>query len=197
MLQADPTPSVAHFRRILAATHQEGGSSTLYSYVADLRRGKIYLYHFHNLENVVILDVKQELARGRHVASIADYFPRTYAAEAFTDRVREQREARRKARQYAGFDAATLPQFAGRYTITTPEAFAGRTLQLTAEAGRLYFSLEGAARVEVFPESPTSFFALDVGGSVVAMTFACDDTGAITSLEVRAGGLAATAKRAQ
>jgi hypothetical protein len=197
ILQADPTPSVARFRRILAATHQEGGSSTLYSYIADLRREKIYLYHFHNFENVVVLDVKQELARGKHVANVADYFPRTYAAEAFADRVREQREARRKARQYAAFDATTLPQFAGRYTITTPEAFAGRTLQLTAEAGHLHFSLDGAARVEVFPESPTSFFALDVGGTDVTMVFTRSDTGAVTGLEVRAGGLAATAKRAE
>ena len=53
--------SVDLFRRILAATHQEGGSTTQYSNIFDLKARVMYLYHFHNFENVVRIDLAEEL----------------------------------------------------------------------------------------------------------------------------------------
>jgi penicillin V acylase-like amidase (Ntn superfamily) len=69
------------FRRILAATHQEGGAPTQYSNIYDLRARTMYLYHFHNFENVVRIDLAEELRRGAHKMDIPALFPRTYAAE--------------------------------------------------------------------------------------------------------------------
>ena len=74
--------SVALFRRILAATHQEGNATTQYSNIYDLRARIMYLYHFHNFENVVRIDLSEELRKGAHRVDIPALFPRTYAAEA-------------------------------------------------------------------------------------------------------------------
>ena len=74
--------SVDLFRRILAATHQEGGSTTQYSNIFDLKARVMYLYHFHNFENVVRIDLAEELRKGARKLEIPALFPRTYAAEA-------------------------------------------------------------------------------------------------------------------
>jgi hypothetical protein len=69
-------------RRILAATHQEGGSATQYSNIYDLKARVMHLFHFHNFENVVTLDLRKELAKGARKLEIPALFPRTHAAEA-------------------------------------------------------------------------------------------------------------------
>ena len=75
--------SIDLFRRILAATHQEGNSPTQYSNIYDLTARVMYLYHFHNFENVVRIDLKEELRKGPHKLEIPSLFPRTHAAEAY------------------------------------------------------------------------------------------------------------------
>lgn len=58
--------TVDYFKSILDAVHSEGASNnTLYSNVFDLRNGMIYLYHWHQLEEVVTLDVAEQIARGK------------------------------------------------------------------------------------------------------------------------------------
>lgn len=74
--------SVDLFRRILAATHQEGGAATQYSNIYDLKARVMYLYHFHNFENVVRLTLAEELRKGPRRLEIPSLFPRSYAAEA-------------------------------------------------------------------------------------------------------------------
>jgi hypothetical protein len=74
--------SIELFRRILAATHQEGGASTQYSNIYDLKARVMYLYHFHNFENVVGIDLAEELRKGARKLEIPSLFPRTYAWEA-------------------------------------------------------------------------------------------------------------------
>jgi penicillin V acylase-like amidase (Ntn superfamily) len=74
--------SVGLFRRILAATHQEGNATTQYSNIYDLTAHTMYLYHFHNFENVVRIDLAAELRKGPHTVEIPSLFPLTYAAEA-------------------------------------------------------------------------------------------------------------------
>jgi uncharacterized protein (TIGR03435 family) len=81
--QARGDISLDLFRRILAATHQEGGAPTLYSNVYDLRALKMYLYYFHDFERVVTIDLAQELKKGARMVDIPSLFPRNAAAEAF------------------------------------------------------------------------------------------------------------------
>ena len=81
--------SVDGFRKILSAVHMEGKTPTLYSTIHDLSNGVIYLYHFHNFENVVKLDIQAELAKGWHAVDVADLFPPSYAAGVFTSPPKE------------------------------------------------------------------------------------------------------------
>lgn len=75
--------SVELFRRILAATHAEGQYPTLYSNVYDLNQRVMYLYHFHNYENVVRIDLREKLKQGKQVYDLPALFPKTFAAEVF------------------------------------------------------------------------------------------------------------------
>jgi len=125
MLKADPHVTIDGMRKILAAVHQEGPVPTIYSYICDLRNGEMDLYHFHNFENMVVLDLKQELAKGRYSQSLPELFPTTFAAEEFASRSAAALEVRKAARRYAQFDPKTYPEFAGRYVVNSPAAMAG------------------------------------------------------------------------
>jgi hypothetical protein len=83
MLEAGDV-SVDLFRRILAATHVEAPPHpTVYSTIADLKRSVIYVYHYHNFTNVFVIDVAEELMKGRHSCDLPSLFPRTLMAEYF------------------------------------------------------------------------------------------------------------------
>lgn len=80
--------SVELFRNILYATHYEDYSgslvTTLYSYICDLKKGDIYLYHFHNFEEVVKINIHEELKKGERSQSIISLFSQEcFAAKRF------------------------------------------------------------------------------------------------------------------
>jgi hypothetical protein len=75
--------SVDLFRGILAATHQEGNAPTQYSNIYDLGARVMYLYHFHNFENVVHIDLAKELRKGRHKLEIPALLPPTHVAAVY------------------------------------------------------------------------------------------------------------------
>jgi hypothetical protein len=76
--------SVDLFRSILASTHVEAPPHpTVYSTIADLKRGVIYVYHYHNFTNVFEIGLAEELKKGRHTYDLPSLFPRTLMAERF------------------------------------------------------------------------------------------------------------------
>jgi len=80
--------SVDLFRRILNATHWEeySGSmtATIYSYICDLKKGEIYIYNFHNFEDIVKINLQEELKKGERFHSILSLFPyETFAAKRY------------------------------------------------------------------------------------------------------------------
>lgn len=86
ILEQSENITVDLFRRVLNATHWEEYSGsmtvTLYSYICDLRAGDIYIYHFHNFEDVVKINLGEELKKGERYLSILSLFPyETYAAK--------------------------------------------------------------------------------------------------------------------
>lgn len=52
------------FGYILAATHQEGKYPTQYSQIYNLKDNIIYLFYFHNFDEMIIIKLNQELSRG-------------------------------------------------------------------------------------------------------------------------------------
>ena len=54
MLEAAEGLSPEFIRDVMDAVHQEGPAQTLYSNVYDLRARRVYLYHFHDYEQVVV-----------------------------------------------------------------------------------------------------------------------------------------------
>jgi len=195
MLAARPEVSVDNFRRILAAVHSEGEDVTLYSYIADLKRGRVYLYHFHNFENVVVLDVRKELAKGRHIYGLPELFPKTDAAEGFDYRARAKWAERKAAKSYAGFDATTYPDYCGRYVIASPGILARQTITVTAGPKQLYFQLNAGGKWEVLPDSPNSFFLLSLGGLEFLCRFPRDTMGKVSMLLMDGSGLRIAARR--
>jgi len=88
LLEQSATISVDLFRRILNATHFEQShgemSTTLYSYICDLKKGDIYIYNFHNFEEVAKINLEEELKKGKRICSILSFFPyMTYAERAY------------------------------------------------------------------------------------------------------------------
>ena len=66
---------MAHFRGILEATHRNTlGARTLYSNIYDLKNGLVYLYYLHNFKNEVVIDLNEELKKGRHYYDLPSLF---------------------------------------------------------------------------------------------------------------------------
>jgi len=59
---------------ILSATHQEGKYPTQYSNIYDLKQGIIYLFHFHNFEEFIKINLADELGKGNRVYDMPNLF---------------------------------------------------------------------------------------------------------------------------
>ena len=67
--------SVDYFKSILDSTHVEGSfTNTLYSNIFDLTNGNIYLYYWHQFNEVVVLNLGKELAKGKINVPLKDLF---------------------------------------------------------------------------------------------------------------------------
>jgi len=74
-IQSEDNLTADYFRSILDAVHQESPLvNTVYSNVFDLKDGIIYLYHWHQFDEVVTLNVAEELARAPSPTRIRDLF---------------------------------------------------------------------------------------------------------------------------
>jgi hypothetical protein len=169
--------SVEVCRRILASVHQEGNAPTLYSNVYDLKRRLMHLYHFHNYENVVTIDLAAELAKGRRVVDMASLFPRTIAAERYTrSRMQEIRKAEPTA---VKVDPKILDDYTGVYEV------AGTKLAVLRDGDRLMLEADSVGKIELHPASETRFF---VRGANVQVTFVRANGGKVRELVVRDRG---------
>jgi hypothetical protein len=66
--------SVDFCASVLDAVHQEGSYPTQYSTVYDLKNQLIYVYYYHNFNQVKIFNLSEELMLGDHSYSIPDLF---------------------------------------------------------------------------------------------------------------------------
>ncbi len=189
MLDAHTDIDVKEMRRILAATHSEGQDVTLYSYIADLKQGIVYLYHFHDFENAVVLDIRKELAKGKHVYNLPELFPENHAAQSFAWQARTALASLKSSRTDTTFDASTFPAYCGRFVVVEPDILARQTITVTAGAHQLYFHLNDGGAYEVLPDSRNSFFLVNYGGMDFSIRFGRDDTQKVDSLRMDGSGL--------
>jgi len=77
--------TIEDFTKALASAHAEGKYSTQFSNIFDLNTLKLYLYHFHNYTNLVVIDVSEELAKGEHFIDIPSLFPKLFAYDSFIE----------------------------------------------------------------------------------------------------------------
>jgi tetratricopeptide (TPR) repeat protein len=76
--------SIDVMRSILSATSQEWRIPTIYSYICDLKKLRVYVYNFHNFEDAYVFDLKEELKKGKKSYDIPELFGiKTAAAAAF------------------------------------------------------------------------------------------------------------------
>lgn len=74
---------VEQLRMVLDAVHQEGPSvNTVYSNIFDLRQGVVYLYHWYQFDEAVVLDLEEVLAQDASSARIQSLFSQATQDEA-------------------------------------------------------------------------------------------------------------------
>lgn len=165
--------SVAACRKILAAVHNEYKSGgTLYSNIIDVKKKIIYLYHFHNFENVVVLDLKKELKKGKRIVDLASLFPTTFAAESYRERYKMSK------RKSIIMDPAKSDMILGTYRTKS-----GRKITIRKEK-RIYIIGEGNRKYEILPEAENKFFYKD---HEIYLTFIKDKNGKVTDIILDSG----------
>jgi len=194
-LSSHPENDLNKVRNILSATHSEGQDVTLYSYIADLTNGLIYVYHFHNFENAVVLNVKSEISKGKHVYNLSEMFPETIAAESFEYRSRLELNQLKASRRFKDFDSVTFPEYFGNYIITSPEILANQLITISQGSDCLHLQLNGGGPYELIPESPEAFVMLSYGGMEFACRFKSNMSKFRDELSMDGSGLAIIARR--
>jgi len=74
MLENSEDISEELFRSICDATHAEGPGPTVLSTIHDLKTGDIYIYDFHNFNEVVKINLHEELMKGQQYYKIPQLF---------------------------------------------------------------------------------------------------------------------------
>jgi hypothetical protein len=164
MFEESPEISVDLFRRILAAVHIEVISPTQYSNVYDLKNRIVYLYHFHNYENVVKVDLMEELEKGAHTLDLPSLFPETFAAGHFKLWRENDMEKKRAERRDATVDPATFDDYTGSYVVFEG-VYAGATFRVSRKEDTLVLGITGMDDLELIPEGKDRFFQIGDYGS--------------------------------
>jgi Domain of unknown function (DUF3471) len=179
--------SVNLFRRILAATHEEQTYPTVYSNVYDLKRRVMYLYHFHDYENFVRIDLRAELRKGEHAVSIRSLFPATNASSGYLHT--RAREMNRIEPPVARVDPSAFDDYAGSYRLENGVHFV-----ILRDGGRLLLEADPLGRVELYPESTTKFFLRITDAQI---SFLRDTGDKVTHVLARINGQESPGKRVQ
>jgi hypothetical protein len=90
ILDSIKSPDIYSTSNILNKVSQKGQGPTIYSNVCDLKNNIIYLYHFHNFDKSVKLDLDKELQKGKHTYRIEELFPENKEYIAFEQQKKKE-----------------------------------------------------------------------------------------------------------
>ena len=188
MLEDADDISVDLAKRVLAATHLEGpGSRTLYSNVYDLKRRIVYLYHFHNFQNEVVIDLKAELAKGARTIDLPDLFPKTFVAENFKNSSPGEIEKRKaKYTNKVNVGEELLNTYTGQYQLNAPEG-PRPIFKISTAGGKLFSEVEGRGKNELLAASNNDF-AIILGERIINVTFVKDSNEEVEEMRIVDGG---------
>jgi len=192
MLKDADEISVDLCKRILAATHNEGPTPTVYSNVYDLKKRIVYLYHFHNFQNVVKIDLAEELKKGARRMDLPALFPRMYTAEVFMNRKLNELKAQ-KSRYTHKVKTKILESYVGRYQVPADEG-EPMVVIITRDGDKIFAGTKYQAKQQLYPVSDTEFMYV-TSDADVKMIFVIDSNGRATKLKAEAGGKTYTAER--
>jgi len=165
MLNASKHLSVNDCRDILDSAHVEGEVSTLYSQVYDIKNMKIYMYNFHNYNECVTIDIKEELKKGLAHYDLPSLFSQTSEYEKFYDRCMADINKETIQRQLV--NPKLNPDFKGTYSLqsivipgNTIEATPNHNVTIDIKDDKLIVIQQFSShpRFELFPESENTFF---------------------------------------
>jgi hypothetical protein len=152
-------------RDLLHAVHQDGPTQTLYSNVYDLKKGLVYLYYFHNYEDVVILNLEEELAQGYHAYDLSSLFPPNHEAEEWAKPKLRQYQSLIESRLDASVDAPVLQAYVGTYKIPAGWGPPEQDMTVIAQEQSLFLRFPDYRQHELFPASATDFYHVSFQGS--------------------------------
>ncbi len=95
-------------RAVLSNTHNEGQNATKYSVICDLTDKVMYIYYFHDFEEVYVLDLEEELKLGKRRFPLKDLFSEKWQERVWTSSY-QQRERNEEAEiNRLGYDLLSL-----------------------------------------------------------------------------------------
>ena len=146
-------------RDILDATHLDGDYPTQYSTIYDLKEKEIYLYLFHNFDEVRVFDLEEELAEGYHQLELEKLFQDDLDYYLYT-RTENFRQAEiRDEYQLVEIDPGTFTNFLGRFQPPDDMDAAFPYYSVAYEGEDLLLKLlPDKAWLRLEPISETSFF---------------------------------------
>ena len=183
MLEGADSLSIELFKQILDATHLESPApDTQYSNIYDLNRGIVYLYHFHNFENVIEIHLDEELKKGKRVIDLVSLFPQTGETQKLLQLKIEAIEKSLAEQQVAAADPETYDAYVGTYQSE------GMTVGVRRVKDRLFIARDELPELELLPRSEDTFIHQFYGNGLQAQ-FIKDEAGWVTRLIVRAYGM--------
>lgn len=190
--KGDPV-SVESCRDVLATTRQNGQAPTQYSNVYDLKQGLIYLYHFHNYQEVVCLDLAEELKKGAHEIDLPSLFSENKAFNTFKSKRQREILNQIETRRAKDVTAIAFEDYVGAFDFdidgqrTVPGIF-------TFADNRMYISNDSKTRQEIYPETKDLFFRIgDLG--LELYRFERDDHGRVNRVILEVFGRTYSGKK--
>jgi len=186
MLSGSDEFTVDLCERVLDAVHADGQAATLYSNVYDLKRGLVHLYHFHDFENAVVIDVAEELKRGERYVTIPSLFSESAGWEKFRKKRLQSLDQRRASRRLIEVEPKFLAAYVGKYQVPD-DVMPGACLTISREGDKLYGRYMSMPRFELLPESPTKKYHL-LYMRDIDFRFVREGSRPATALEVNTAG---------
>lgn len=189
MLKNNNAISVKLFRQILAAVHVEGVYvNTLYSNIYDLKKGLVYLYHFHDFANEVIIDLNEELKKGKHIYDLPSLFPRTFHAESFLSAYKRRNEI-----HVVDVDPKIFSKYIGIYEMPS-NMVPNTAIAITKRGDKLYGFYPELPQDELLPQSENHFVTISDNGEI-KLTFKEGKAGEVTEIFVESDRFKFSAKK--